>query len=219
MTINMNKKQIIFNAMQIPGMVSEWDLDLIYDQSMEYVQQGGNALEIGGWKGRSTYVIASVCKEKGATLYEIDTYRGVEQLDSDKNQPGNLGGYYEAFSNPDFYKETQKNLEGLPITYLIGDSNEMIHKVPDRCIDYAFIDGNHRPPTIDNDIKNTIEKMRIGGLLTGHDHGNPDGDVHGAVKRVLNDEFNVTIRPLEGDPKFCLTIWFHIIKEKDYAQI
>ena len=212
----MSKEQIIFNAMQIDGMVSEWDLDLIYDLAQEYIQPKGFALEIGGWKGRSGYVIGSVCKEKQAQMYEIDTYRGVEDPFSDKNQPGNLGGYYEAFSNPEFYKTTQKNLEGLPIIFLIGDSNEMIHKVPDKTIDFIFIDGNHRPPTIDNDIKNCIQKMRLGGMLTGHDHGNPDGDVHGAVKRVLHDEFIVSVRPLIGDPKYCLTIWQHIIKESDY---
>lgn len=213
----MNKQQMIFNAMQIDGMVSEWDLDLIYDLAEEYIRPGGAALEIGGWKGRSTYLIGSVCKEKGAKLYEIDTYRGVEDPNSEKNQPGNLGGYNEAFINPDFYKSTQANLVGLPIIYLIGDSNKMIDEVPNRIIDYCFIDGNHRPPTIDHDIKYSIQKMRLGGMLSGHDHGNPDGDVHGAVHRVLNDEFTLSTRPVVGDPKFLLTQWQHIIKEADYA--
>jgi hypothetical protein len=215
----MNKNQLISKALEIEGMVSEWDLDLIYDQAMEYIKPGGAALEIGGWKGTSTFLIASVCKEKGAKLYEIDTYRGVEDPNSDKNQPGNLGGYNEAFINPDFYRIAKENLKELPVEFLIGDSNRMIHEVPDGSIDYAFIDGNHRPPTIDNDIKNTIRKMKIGGLLTGHDHGNPDGDVHGALERIgwkVHQDIHFNTRPVVGDPKYALTIWSRVIEEKDY---
>lgn len=215
----MNKIQLIFNAMQIPGMVSEWDLDLIYDQAMEYVLPGGYAMEIGGWKGRSTYVIASVCKEKGAHLYELDTFAGVEDPNSRKNQEGNLNGYYEAATNPNFMEIMKANLVDLPVIYLKGDSKETIKDIPNRFLDYAFIDGNHDAPFIDADIKNTIQKMRLGGLMTGHDHGNPDTDVHGAVDRILGKDFHIDIRPLVGDPKYCLTIWSHVIKEEDYAKV
>lgn len=212
----MTKDEMIAHAMTIPGMVSQWDLDLIYDQAQEYVRTGGFALEIGGWKGCSTYVIASVCREKAAVLYEIDTFAGVEDPSSRKNQIGNLGGYFEAAINPDFIKIMQQNLQGLPVIYFKGDSQTEIHKVLDRTIDYCFIDGNHDAPIIDHDIKNCIQKMRLGGLLTGHDHGNPDGDVHGAVDRILGKDFHIDVRPVVGDPKYCLTIWSHVIKEEDY---
>lgn len=215
----MTKSEIILHAMQIPGMVSEWDLDLIYDQAQEYIREGGFALEIGGWKGRSAYVIGSVCKEKNATLFEVDTFAGVEDPNSRKNQFGNLGGYYEAVTNPEFFNIMKENLKDLPVAFFKGDSQEIVPTFEDKKFDYCFIDGNHDAPVIDHDIKNCIQKMRLGGLLTGHDHGNPDGDVHGAVERVLHNEFSVTIRPLEGDPKFCLTIWFHVIKEADYVKV
>ena len=110
----MTKQEIISQAMTIPGMVSEWDLDLIYDQAQEYITEGGAVIEIGGWKGRSTYVIASVCKEKGAKLYEMDTFAGVEDPISRKNQDGNLGGYYEAVTNPNFIDIMKANVAGLP---------------------------------------------------------------------------------------------------------
>lgn len=218
----MNKSQMIFNAMQIPGMVSEWDLDLIYDQAQEYVQINGFALEIGGWKGRSTYVIANVCKEKDAVLYELDTFAGVEDPTSRKNQEGNLNGYYEAATNPNFMEIMKENLKDLPVVYFKGDSKETIHKIPDKTIDYSFIDGNHDAPFVDMDIKNTIQKMRLGGLMTGHDHGNPDGDVHGALDRIgwkphVDIKFNV--RPVDKDPKYALTIWSRIIEIKDYEKI
>lgn len=206
----MNKKEIIAKAMEIPGMVSEWDLDLIYDHSISILAVGGKAIEIGGWKGRSTYVIASVCKEKGATLYELDTFAGVEDPKSRKNEQDNLNGYYEAFTNPDFINIMKGYLEGLPVTYLKGDSKETIKEIPDRSCDYCFIDGNHDSPAVDEDIKNCLKKVKIGGLVTGHDHGNPDTTVREAVDRIFGTDYKVgEVRPLKGDPKYCLTIWSH----------
>jgi hypothetical protein len=215
----MNKQDIIANAMKIDGMVSEWDCDLIYDQAQEYVQPNGCAIEIGGWKGRSTYVIAQVCKEKGATLYELDTFAGVEDPNSRKNQAGNLGGYFEAASNSNFIDIMKASIAGLPVVILKGDSKVTIKTLPDRKFDYCFIDGNHESPMVDMDIKNCIQKLRIGGLLTGHDHGNPDTTVHQAVDRILGTDFHIDVRPVIGDPKYCLTIWSHVIKEEDYARI
>jgi hypothetical protein len=207
----MTKKELIAKAMEIPGMVSEWDLDLIYDQSQEYVTKGGFAIEIGGWKGRSTYVIASVCKEKGAQLYELDTFSGVEDSTSRKNQPDNLNGYYEAFINPNFMEIMKNNLVGLPVIYKKGDSKETIKEIPNRSIDYCFIDGNHDSPFVDEDIENCLRKVKIGGLVTGHDHGNPDTNVHQAVDRILGTDFRLNVRPTIGDPKYCLTIWSHVV--------
>lgn len=208
----MTKQEIIAKAMEIPGMVSEWDLDLIYDQAQEYIKPHHFAIEIGGWKGRSTYVIASVCAEKGSTLYEFDTFAGVEDLQSRKNEPGNLNGYYEATINPNFEDIMKSNLGNLPVIYMKGDSKERIKEMGDRTADYCFIDGNHESPMVDEDIKNCLMKVRVGGLVTGHDHGNPDGTVHEAVDRILGNDFHIDVRPVHGDPKYCLTIWSHVVK-------
>ena len=209
----MTKQEIIDHAKTIPGMVGDWDMDVLYDHAQEYVKEGGAALEIGGWKGRSTYVIASVCAEKHAKLYELDTFAGVEDPLSRKNEPDNLNGYYEAFTNPDFIDIMKANLAGLPVVYMQGDSKETIKQLPDRSIDYCFIDGNHEAPMVDEDIKNCLMKVRIGGLVTGHDHGNPDGDVHGAVDRILGKDWKINVRPLPPEVVVsCTTIWDHVVK-------
>lgn len=209
---NLTKEELIKKAHDIPGMVSEYDLDWIYDNCQLYIQEGGSAIEIGGWKGSSSYLIASVCKEKNAVLYELDTFAGVEDPNSRKNQKDNLNGYYEAFTNPEFWRIFKENLKGLPVALLKGDSKENIKVIPDRMVDFAFIDGNHEAPMVDEDIKNCLKKVRTGGLVCGHDHGNPDGDVHGAVDRIFGKDFIVgEVRPLNGDPKFSLTIWNHVV--------
>jgi hypothetical protein len=215
----MNKQDIINKAMQIEGMVSEWDLDLIYDQAQQYIKPRGCAIEIGGWKGRSTYVIGQVCKEKDAILYELDTFAGCEDPNSRKNQAGNLNGYFEAATNSNFIEIMRANLAGLPVVLMKGDSKVTIKTLPDKKFDYCFIDGNHESPMVDMDILNCIQKLHVGALMTGHDHGNPDGTVHLAVDKILGTDFHIDIRPLVGDPKYCLTIWSHVIKEEDYAKV
>ena len=55
-------------------------------------------------------------------------------------------------------------------------------------------------------------KVKVGGLVTGHDHGNPDTDVALAVDRIIGTDFHIDIRPKHGDPKYCLTIWSHVVK-------
>ena len=216
----MTKQEIIDKAQSIPGtQVSPYDCDLLYDLCQQYIRPNGYALEVGTWKGSSGYVIGSVCKEKNAILYTVDTFRGVEDPNSRKNQEGNLGGYYEAIISTNFIQHAIENLKGLPVKIIQGDSNKILPTLPDRMFDFAFIDGNHEPPTVDNDIRTSIQKMRLGGMLCGHDHGNPDGDVHGAVKRVLNDEFVLHKRPVGVDYQYLLTIWCHEIKEGDYAKV
>jgi hypothetical protein len=209
----MTKKEIIDHAMMIEGMMSEWDLDLLYDHAMAHIPKKGLAYEIGGWKGRSTYVLGSVCAEKGATLYEFDTFKGVEDPNSRKNQPGNLNGYYEAIIDPKFVDILSTNVAGLPVIIIPGDSKITLPAQNDRYFDYCFIDGNHDSPFVDEDIKNSLRKIKIGGFLSGHDHGNPDTDVAEVVTRMFGSDITVgEIRPVEGDPKYSLTIWWHIVK-------
>lgn len=208
--MDMTKEEIITNALKIPNMMSPWDLDLIYDKAQEYITRYGHALEIGGWKGCSTYVIASVCAEKQADLYELDTFAGVEDPTSRKNQKDNLNGYYEAFTNPNFMEIMKENLKGLPVIFMKGDSKETIKLIPNRTVDFCFIDGNHDSPFVDEDIKNCLMKTKIGGHITGHDHGNPDTNVREAVDKAFGTDYIVgELRPIIGNPKYSLTIWDH----------
>ena len=206
----MDKQELIKKAHDIPGMVSEADLSLLYDYCQQYIQEGGSAIEIGGWKGSSSYLIASVCKEKNAILYELDTFAGVEDACSRKNQADNLNGYFEAITNPDFWKIFKENLKGLPVALLKGDSKITIKSIPDGMIDFAFIDGNHDSPAVDEDIMNCLKKVRIGGVITGHDYGNPDTTVHTAVDRIFGKDFKVgEVREGYGGLNYSLTIWVH----------
>lgn len=206
----MNKQEVINHALTIQGWMSPTDLDVLYDLAMQYVHPGpgGYAVEVGCWKGESTYVLASVCKEKNAVLYAVDTWAGVPQVDSYKNKPDNIGSYIEAVQDPErFYQQFLANVAGLPVVPLRGDSSVMHAFVPDRGCAFCFLDGNHNSPWVDWDIAFYQDKVAIGGIISGHDHGNPEGDVHWAVERAFGNDWKIQVRP-----GVCTTIWVHEVK-------
>ena len=168
----LSRDDLILRAKQIPGWMSEPDLITLYELGMKHITPGGFVIEIGVWKGLSTYILASICKERGATLIAIDTFAGCEDPKSYKNDPANVGTYVEAVNNPRFIDIFLENVKGLPVIAIKGDSQEAIHQVPDGIADMIFIDGNHNHPVVDNDIRNSLKKLKPTGLLCGHDHGN-----------------------------------------------
>lgn len=171
---------IIERAKQIDGFMPEGELQLLYDLANKYIQQGSTACEIGTWKGRSAYVLASVCKEKGAKLICIDTFAGATDRAYET--------YKEALANPElFFKENaEKNLsEFLDIITFIKEDSQTAHtKLDNGSLDFCFIDGDHDEPAVSNDLYNYLPKMKIGGCYAGHDYFE---DNRNGVKQVVDD--------------------------------
>ena len=59
-------------------------------------------------------------------------------------------------------------------------SDEALNDIPDD-LDFVYIDGNHNHPFVDNDIKNYYDKLKVGGLIGGHDFNYICPDVIEAV--------------------------------------
>ncbi|MFA5937116.1 MAG: class I SAM-dependent methyltransferase [Candidatus Paceibacterota bacterium] len=209
----MNRDEIVqYAGNNIQGWMSFTDLEVLWDLVHQYVKPGGHAIEVGCWKGESTYVIGNACKNIGATLYAIDTWAGnVEPGHEYKNKADNVGTYIEAVKNPGFIGIFLANVAGLPVLHLQGDSQKVHEQIPDFTCDFCFLDGDHNSPVIDNDIKNYLKKIRPGGIICGHDHGNPEGDVHWAVERAFGTDWKLQVRPLDV-PLVCTTIWVHEVK-------
>ena len=215
------KEKTIEQALKIQGFMTRADLDCLWDLAWESIPSGGRAIEIGAWKGRSTYVLGTVCKEKGAVLYTIDTFAGVEDPDSYKNKPNNTNNYSEAVSDSDFFKICWENVRGLPVAVLRGNSQEIRKYLPDGAFDFCFIDGNHNYPVIDDDIYYYAKKIKPGGTISGHDHGNREGpegelarsDVTCAVDRLCGNDFTTL-----SVPGVATTIWVHKIKTEEVAK-
>lgn len=191
-------QSVISRATKIQGWMPHGELEILFKLAQKYVQNGGLVVEIGSWKGRSAYVLASICKERGARLICIDTFFGWADPKTgaiDTKACKNIdieGSFYEAAqmgSGKFMEKYIKQNLAGFPVGYIVGDSTRVHVKVPKKKLDFCFIDGDHREPVISQDIKNFWAKLRIRGALSGHDYG---GKVDNDVKLAVDKFFGKT---------------------------
>ena len=66
--------------------------------------------------------------------------------------------------------------------FLEKKSKDAVNDIPDG-LDFVYIDGDHSFQGVLDDIKNYLPKVREGGILGGHDFGNPCEDVSETVMR------------------------------------
>ena len=193
----MTKDQIIKNAEKIDGWMLPGELEAIYDACQSVLKKGSLAVEVGSYHGRSSYVIASVCKEKGAKLICMDTFCGCAS--QDYLYVSTTKEAIEEF----IAKDIGKNLKGLPVEYIVGDSTETYKQIEDNSADYIFIDGEHYNPGVTKDIDNFWPKVKKGGTYSGHDYSEAFQDVLKAVNKKFPDR-------IERETKF--SIW--LVRDK-----
>jgi hypothetical protein len=141
----------------------------------------GVFVEIGLWKGKSITFMAEKVKEMNykLKLIGIDTFEGttdVPSLMADPNiQNGTLLDTY--FKNIGPVKEY--------ITTIVGDSHAEYIEFENESIDVLFIDGDHSYAAVKADIELWFPKVKMGGIISGHDFGTHAPGVIQAVKELL----------------------------------
>jgi predicted O-methyltransferase YrrM len=177
----MNREEIINKAKEIQGWMKDIELAGLYDLAVEYVYPGDIVIEVGSWKGKSSFVLASVCKEKSAMLYCVDTFTGSELNEAHYKEALDMG------ASEFMRKYICKNLEGLPVEYIVRNSLEAHELIQNGSCALVFIDGNHTDPVITQDLDNYWPKVKSGGIYVCHDYCNICPDVKAAVDKKFPD--------------------------------
>lgn len=144
------------------------------------VESAGNEfhfVEVGSWKGRSSVFMAVEIINSGKNIKFdcVDTWEGsVEHLDYDEIKEKKL---YDIFLN---------NIESVKhvINPVKMSSLEAVNLYGDKTLDFIFIDASHEYEDVKRDIIAWLPKLKIGGVLAGHDYGVFDG-----VTRAANEIF------------------------------
>ena len=102
-----------------------------------------------------------ICKANpNIDLYSIDAwtaYKGYrDHVSQDK-----LDGFMEI---------TKKRLAPYRATVIKGFSMDVVKKFKDDSLDFVYIDGNHEYQQTVNDIAEWHKKVRVGGIVAGHDY-------------------------------------------------
>ena len=153
---------------EIPGWMSENDLDWLYSMAKEM----NSIVEIGSWKGRSTHALCSGCK---GFVYAIDHFQGSKGAQGTREHYEKPGEVYDAFlKNVGHFK----NLKILKMSNL-----EAVKQFEDKSVDMVFIDGGHSYEEVKIDIEAWLPKTRK--LLSGHDYSVQ----WPSVKKAVNEKF------------------------------
>lgn len=166
------------NARDIEGWMQEEELLWL----SETAARMGSIVEIGSWKGRSTYAMATHTKGK---VICIDHFKGSPGERDTNHAEAKQGNIYEQF-----FKHIG-HLENVSILKM--DSIEASHLFASNSVDMVFIDGDHSELGALADI--LAWKRVARKLLCGHD-GNME-EIEKALKRAKID-----YRMIEGT-----TLW------------
>jgi predicted O-methyltransferase YrrM len=137
-------------------------LNFLYrDSPLESIK----CVEIGSFEGLGSIVIHDkLCKHESSSLICIDPFddeyvKGSTTLSfwnsACKGQKGR------------FYHNTKNYNKIIPMQ---GYSDEMILKIDDNTIDFAYIDGDHSPEQVYKDACGIFKKMKVGGIILFDDY-------------------------------------------------
>lgn len=159
--------EAIRHAATIEGWMFPNELECL----SSWASQHESIVEIGSWKGRSTYAL---CKGTAGRVWAVDTFKGSPDEPEHVERIAAAGG--------STFEEFDRNTEDCPnLSSVALDSVEAAAYVPDA--DMVFLDGGHSYEQVLADLKAWLPKTKK--LICGHDIQAPG--VARAVREVLGE--------------------------------
>ena len=157
-------------AENIQGWMTRPELEWLYEKAktMESI------VEIGSYKGRSTYVLASACNGDIGRVYAIDPFAGVAL---DKNPEANGKPTFD-----DFMKNCG-HFKNLTVVKKTSVEAAALDAIPPK-VEMTFFDGDHSYEAMKEDLKAWVP--RTTKLICGHDFTDP---MYPGVKQALYEFF------------------------------
>lgn len=147
--------------------------------------------EVGVWEGSFSQRICQA--NPGVHLTCVDPWRWYKGYLDAKNDAVRLNAAYE---------HAVRRLAAFNCTFLTQTSLEAASSVPNGSLDFVYIDGNHAADFVWQDLTVWSQKVRAGGIVSGHDYS--ERKAHIQVKPMV-DRFT---REMGIDP------WFVVARDK-----
>lgn len=148
----------------------------LYEGAVAQAKPGSVFVEVGTWKGRSAAFMAVEIanSKKPIDFFCIDWWDDTPTSDHINYPNAKLADFNEAMRPV-----------AQCVTAMKGDSAAMADKFGDRSVDFCFIDAGHDYESVKRDIAAWLPKIRVGGILAGHDYI-PD---YPGVMRAVDEAF------------------------------
>ncbi len=102
-------------------------------------------------------------------LYLIDPWE--EYKEYNNNSEGYMGKFITDLSDAEKVTRRRMKKYSNKVEIIKNFSNDCLDKIPNN-LDFVYIDSNHNYKYIKQDIKNYWKKLKVGGILGGHDFYN-----------------------------------------------
>lgn len=165
----------------------------LYQGMVQKFDSGSKFVEIGCWKGRSAAFMAVEINNSGKDIKFdcIDTWKGSENEDYHQNDTNvKADTLYETFLH---------NVN--PVKHIINPirttSVEGSKLYEDNSLDFVFIDACHTYECVKEDIEHWLPKIKVGGVLAGHDFH------YKTVSQAVIEKFGTVLYDQRGD------CWIH----------
>lgn len=173
-----------------------------FGELLEYLELKGDALEIGVAEGlNAENIIKSPQVER---LYLIDAYKKLDQRGD--------GGFDQQWHDINFKLAQERLAPYNKAIWLRGLSQDMIDSVPDDSLIFCYLDGDHSYNGALGDLQRIYKKVKVGGVIAGHDYLNPAYGVNQAVKYFVfeNGEYKMSDihQTEEGGDESMVSFWF-----------
>lgn len=158
--------EAVNRAKEIEGWFTELDMDTYAEWIETYVPYGGSMIEVGSWKGRSSYIAAFMTQRKNARLFCLDSWKGV--LDVNGFPTGQ--DVFKEHETADILLQARKNLKEFSnVTFCQGNHRELHRRFSPESVDLVFIDGDHSYDGFTADYVEYRPLVKHTGALCGHD--------------------------------------------------
>jgi hypothetical protein len=150
----------------------------LYKSMVEKFSSGSKFVEVGSWKGKSAAYLAVeiINSKKDIKLDCVDTWKGSsEHVDNE---------YVKSNSLYKLFIENTSSLSSV-INPIRMDSVSASKIYEDNSIDFVFIDANHDYDSVKEDISVWFPKVKVGGVIAGHDYKYGWKDVDKAVNEFF----------------------------------
>jgi len=149
-------EQMLRDILNASGSRSELWQRFVTEQKIRRV------LELGVYRGEFAEWLLKQC-DTIENYYMIDPWRHLERWNKPANVPDQeFEGYFqEVLRRTDFAAHRR--------VVLRGRTTEVIERIPDGELDFAYIDGDHTLRGITIDLIRVYPKLRVGGWIGGDD--------------------------------------------------
>ena len=133
--------------------IRNWDDEYFPRPAINYLQQYGNL-------------------NQPAVIAEIGVHRGLSAEGALKSIPIKKFYLIDPWSDV-LYPLMDETITRLKkwesvCEYIRKTSDDAVNDIPDNSLDLCYIDGDHSKEQVEKDIKNYFPKVKVGGIIAGH---------------------------------------------------